>query len=192
MPTPYVLKLAAAAEAEYDKYHGLHETAPKLAQRISFYWSSIGLGFPGVSTPWSAVFVSAIVKLAGADASQFLFSSQHSQFVHRAIANATSGIGVFRGFSPADYAPKLGDIIQNNRNGNQFDFAFAKANKDYSSHSAIVVEEGTDGNGRYVRTVGGNEGDSVGDRVVRLRANGLIKPPSSEPTYYISVIQNLR
>jgi len=43
----------------------------------------------------------------------------------------------------------VGDIIQNNREGNRFDFAFARANPNYISHSAIVIEVGEDTQGRF-------------------------------------------
>lgn len=162
-----------------------------MAGRIKWYWASLGLGFPGVATAWSAVFVSSFVKYAGASAAQFKFSPRHSEFVHVAIDNAKNVVGVFRAYPTGAYAPKLGDIIQNNRNGNSFDYNFTAANKAYESHSAIVVEERTDGSGRYVRTVGGNESDTVGARVVRLSSNGFIKPPTSDPKRFICVIQNL-
>ena len=192
MPTTYAKTLARLAEKEYDDYGSFHETSPTMQARIKTYWTSIGLSFPGVATAWSAVFVSSHVKRAGATAAEFKFAAAHSQFVKKAIANAVSSTGVFRAFPVNVYAPKIGDIIQNNRNGNSYDYNFAKANSSYQSHSAIVVEEGSDGGGRYVRTVGGNEGDKVGDRVVRLNSAGLIKQPASTPKYYICVIQTLK
>jgi Uncharacterized protein conserved in bacteria len=191
MPTAFATRLATLAEAEYNTYRGLHETTTKMSNRIRTYWTDLGWAFPGVSTAWSAVFVSFLVKSAGAVAGEFDFSARHAKFVHTAIANANAGTGVFRAFSPSAYAPKIGDIIQNNR-GNTFDFAYATNHDSYPSHSAIVVEEGVDGSGRYVRTVGGNEGDTVGDRVVRLTNAGLMKAPSAAPDYYISVIQTLK
>lgn len=192
MATAFATKLADMVEAEYDQFHGYHETTSKMASRIRTYWTGIGLNFPGVSTAWSAVFVSFMVKSAGATAQEFAFSSAHSEFVFEAIANQTNGSGVFRAHPINAYAPKIGDIIQNNRLGNKFDYAHARANKSYFSHTAIVVEEGSDGSGRYVRTVGGNEGDTVGDRTVRLKPNGTIQQPKSTPSYYICVIQNLK
>lgn len=192
MATTYARRLAKLAEDEFNNYHGYHETTSRMSNRIRTYWSGIGKPFPGTGTAWSAVFVSYFVKMAGASAAEFLFSSRHSEFVHQAIKNSVATAGVFRGFAPASYAPKIGDIIQNNRDGNTFDFAYATANNGYFSHSAIVVEEGNDGNGRYVRTIGGNEDDSVGDRIVRLKSNGLIKPPSPGSSYFISVIQTLK
>ena len=192
MATAFATKLASLAEAEYDNYGGHHETTSRMATRIRKYWGDLGLGFPGVSTPWSAVFVSFFVKSAGATSSEFRFAPRHSEFVFQAIKNGKAETGVFRGRPIVSYAPKIGDIIQNNRNGNHFDFAHAAANHAYESHSAVVVEEGSDGSGRYVRTFGGNEADNVGDRVVRLKSNGLIKQPLADPTRFICVIETLK
>lgn len=192
MPSRFASKLASLAENEYNQLGHLHETTTTMVARIRKYWDDIGLSFPGVSTPWSAVFVSFHVKAAGASAEEFKFSSQHSQFVFKAAKNAAQETGVFRARRIDVYAPKIGDIIQNNRDGNSFDFQHAASDNDYKSHSAIVVEEGQDGSGRYVRTVGGNEGNKVGDSIVRLRSSGLIRQPSSDPSYYICVIETLK
>lgn len=96
---------------------------------------------------------------------------------------------MFRGHDPSGYAPKLGDILQNNRAGNSYTFPYASTHKSYQSHSAIVIEVGTDTKGRYLRTVGGNESDSVGMKEVRLNAQGIVKNPLG---LYISVIENLK
>ena len=192
MPTAYARKIASLAESEFDQFHGFHETTTKMSNRIRKYWTGIGLSFPGVGTPWSAVFVSFFVKSAGATAAEFHFAAAHSRFVFAAIQNAQNNAGVFRGRRLTAYAPKIGDIIQNNRSGNTFNFDFAAANKNYESHSAIVVEEGVDGNGRYVRTIGGNEADTVGDKIVRVTAGGFIKQPSTDPSRYICIIENLK
>jgi hypothetical protein len=119
---------------------------------------------------------------------------RRSAFAVRVVAarNAANGTGVFRAYPVSDYAPQVGDIIQNNRGHVSYTFQYAKTHKSYPSHSAIVVEEGADGSGRYVRTIGGNEGNKVGQRIVRLNARGFIRPPASAPKYYISVIQTLK
>lgn len=190
MPSAFAKRLAATAQKQYDLYHFDSENDPPLASQIKKYWQDIGLTFPGVGTAWSAVFVSWCVKQAGATAAEFSFNQAHSQFVYKCIQNATSQTGVFRAFDIAGYAPQLGDIIQNNRGGNKFDYQYAKTHKSYISHSAIVVEVGVDGNGGYATTIGGNESDSVRMKLVRLDANGLIK---QRPTgAYISIIQDLK
>lgn len=192
MATTFAKKLARKAEDEFNNYHIYDETAPIMAARIKTYWTDIGLSFPGVGVPWSAVFVSSRVKAAGATKTEFKFAAAHSVFVYQAAKNAAANVGVFRAFAPTSYAPKIGDIIQNNRSGNTFTFSYAKSHENYVSHSAIVVEEGVDGSGRYVRTIGGNESDKVGERIVRVTSSGLIKQPASALNYYISVIQNLK
>lgn len=154
--------------------------------RIKEYWADLGFSFPGVQTPWSAVFVSDCVKSAGATAAQFKFAEAHSTFVHQAITNAKMGTGVTRGYAPSSYAPQPGDIIQNNRSGNHFDFDYAAAHSSYESHSAIVVEVGSRGTQKYAKTIGGNESDSVGMKEVPLNSEGFINDPNK---LYISIVQ---
>jgi hypothetical protein len=102
----------------------------------------------------------------------------------------TSDTGVFRGFKITEEAARIGDIIQNNRSGNHFDFDFAAANANYESHSAIVVARGEDSQGRFAVTVGGNESDSIRTRRVILNADGTVKQRSTSP--FICIVKNLK
>lgn len=188
MPTPFAKRLADIATRQYEKYHLMREQEPALAAQIAKYWTGIGK-FPGTSTPWSAVFISWCMREAGASPNEFRFAAAHSRFVHEAIRNADNRTGVFEGRDPALYAPKVGDIIQNNRGRHKFTFAFARANKSYESHSAIVIEVGVDRTGPYLRTIGGNESDSVGMKEARLTSRGQLK---NADALYISVIENQR
>ena len=51
-----------------------------------------------------------------------------------------------------------------------------------------VIEVGADSQGCYLRTIGGNEGDTVGMREVRLSAGGLVRNPDG---VYIALIETL-
>jgi hypothetical protein len=186
MSTEFHNKLISTARDQYDRFHTIRENQEPLSSQIKLYWSAIGFHFPGVATAWSAVFVSYCVKAAGATAGQFKFAEAHSEFVYQAIANAKTGKGDFKAFAPRARAPQPGDIIQNNRSGDHFDFAFAADQPSYESHSAIVVEVGARGTERYAKTIGGNESDSVGMKEVALDGDGLIKNPDK---LYISVVQ---
>jgi hypothetical protein len=188
MPTPFQTKLSTVAQQQFNRFHLLRENQPPLSNQIQKYWTSLGMAFPGVTTPWSAVFVSWCVQQAGATPAQFRFAAAHAQFVNVAIQNAQNGIGVFHGRRISSYAPKVGDILQNNRAGNNFDFAHAASNTSYASHSAIVIEVGVDSVGRYLRTIGGNEADSVGLKEVRLNSSGIVKNANG---LYICVIETL-
>jgi hypothetical protein len=187
----FAKKLAQIAEEQHDKFHLVDEGDPQLCKQIRKYWDDLGLGFTScVSVPWSAVFVSWCVKQAGATAAEFKFADAHSVFVHKAIQNQLAGTGVFRGRRITEHAPRVGDIIQNNRTGSTHGYDFARQNTEYASHSAIVVEVGSDAVGRYALTIGGNEGDSIRRKVVRLTADGLIKQRPNNP--FICVIQDLK
>lgn len=190
MPTPYAKRLAAKAMKEYDTYRFYSENDPKLAARIPIYWKATTSKFTSVSVAWSAVFISWCVKDAGATSADFDFSPRHSKFVHTAIQNAAASTGVFRAYPITAYAPQVGDIIHNNRDGNSFDYAHAKSHQQYDSHSAIVVETGIDSIGPYAMTVGGNESDSVRRKRVTLTSAGFVKQRPLSP--FICVIQNLK
>ncbi|WP_295982880.1 DUF2272 domain-containing protein [uncultured Variovorax sp.] len=186
MSTPFQRKLATVAQEQYASYRFQRENQSPLLEQIERYWTETGHVFAGVEPPWSAVFVSWCVKQAGATAAQFKFSARHSAFVYEAIKNADQPNSAFRGRPVSTYPPKLGDILQNNRAGNRFDFAYASQHSGYVSHSAIVMEVGTDNHGRYLRTIGGNESDSVGMKEVRLDGDGLV---INLKGLYISVLE---
>jgi hypothetical protein len=190
MASAYAKKLAGIAQELHDRFHFETEDQPGLGKQIEKFWKGLGLSFPGVGTPWSAVFVSWCVKEAGATKTEFNFNPAHSQFVHTAIQNGLSNTGVFRGRPITDHGPAIGDIIHNNRGGNKFDFDFARTHKSYVSHSAIVVETGVDSKGPFALTIGGNEGDSIRRTIVRLSNGGLIKQRPSNP--FICVIEDLK
>jgi len=190
MASAYAKRLANTAKKRYDLYRFHSEDDDPLKKQIKKYWTDLKLSFPGVSTPWSAVFVSWCVKRAGATKPEFTFSPAHSVFVHDAIQNGLNQTGVFRAFPIDEYAPSLGDIIHNNRGGSKHSFDYARAHKNFSSHSAIVIDVGVDGHGGYAMTIGGNESDSVRRKFVRLDNKGRIKQRISNP--YIAVIQTLK
>lgn len=192
MPTAFANRLAGIAQEQHTRFHMMDEADAALCRQIRKYWTDLRLGFTScVTVPWSAVFVSWCVKQAGATGSEFKFAAGHSVFVHQAIKNAMDGVGVFHGLDISVHPPDIGDIIQNNRGGTTFDFAHARRNQRYQSHSAIVVEIGRDSrDGRFAVTIGGNEGNSIRRTVVPLTSAGFIKPRTSNP--FISVIKTLK
>ena len=190
LSTPFCQKLVEIAEFQHNKYHLIDENDEPLSSQIKKYWLDLGFDFPGVGVPWSAVFISWCVKQAGATKSEFAFAAAHAKFAFAAIANHKANKGVFRGQEITAYAPKVGDIIQNNRLGKKYAYKYAATHDAYQSHSAIVTEIGIDTSGRYALTIGGNESDSVRSKVVRLDENGFIK--QREVNSFICVIQNLK
>lgn len=190
-PSAFAKKLASTAQAQHTRFQFTNEADPALCRQIKKWTQDIGFTFSSCTrVPWSAVFVSWCVKQAGASRSEFKFAMAHSVFANQAIKNATTGVGVFQGFDITAQPPAVGDIIQNNRSGNSFDFNFAKTHTSYESHSAIVIEIGTDTGGGFAFCVGGNENDSVRRTVVRLNSQGFIKQRAGNA--FICVIKDLK
>lgn len=190
-PSPFALKLAGIAEEQHTIFHMMDEADPLLCKQIRKYWTDLKLGFTScVAVPWSAVFVSWCMKQAGATSAEFKFAAAHSVFVHEAIQNALNSTGVFHGLDISTHPPAVGDIIQHNRGGATHDFAFARTHKNYTSHSALVIETGQDTSGGFALTIGGNEGNSIRRTIVRLNAQGFIKQRTNNP--FICIIKNLK
>ncbi|MDQ3804071.1 MAG: DUF2272 domain-containing protein [Acidobacteriota bacterium] len=190
-PTPFAKKVASVAQAQHTKFQFTNEADSALCNQIKKWTQDIGFGFTSCTkVPWSAVFVSWCFKQAGATKAEFKFAMAHSVFVHQAIQNALNGVGVFQGFDITAQAPAVGDIIQHNRGGTKRDFAFARKNANYTSHSIIVIETGQDSQGRFAFCIGGNESDSVRRTTVRLNTQGFIKQRTENP--FICVVKNLK
>jgi hypothetical protein len=173
-----LLDAAIAEWVRFDKGRGKENSAP-FAQFIAQMWSAIDLSHTGHSNvPWSAAFISWVVRKAGDAYHEFKFSASHSVFVHDAIqarlTNKTTK--PFWGYPIGDERPAIGDIIQRSRNGQAISFQQAASQTHYESHSDIVVEVRKG----LVRVVGGNVSNSVTlggtSQEYRLDERGFIVP----------------
>lgn len=180
---PGVPSIVTIATAEFDRFGGINEGSEPLRSRIADYYEAGGgsrdLDPTLDENAWSAAFVSFCVKKFGATAAQFAFNLSHSVYVKAAIANNDGDTGVFRGHPIADYAPKLGDIIHQNRGGGSITFEFARQHSGYPSHAAIVVGFDTTGGVERAITIGGNEflqggTGTVGKTFFPLDGEGLL------------------
>jgi hypothetical protein len=187
MTSAFAEELADVALGQHARFEFLDEEDDKLCKQIERYWrETVGSFRSCTADPWSAVFVSWCVKQAGATSAEFKFAAAHSIFVHDAINNPRA----FHGLNITSHAPDVGDIIQNNRGSPARDFNFARANVNYPSHSAIVIEVGQDGAGRFALTIGGNESDAIRMKRVALNADGKIRQKSVSP--FISVLRCMK
>lgn len=184
---PAVEALLRAAFDEwlrFDKGRANEKEDPYCAY-VGEMWKALGESYDGRSrypngeeVPWSAAFISWVVRQSGPAYATFRFAQSHSEFVNNAIkARMTNRLDKpFWGYRITEKRPELGDIIQRNRAGGSFSFSYAENHESYKSHSDIVVEVTPD----VVRVVGGNVGDTVtlgGDlQEYNLDADGFIKP----------------
>lgn len=152
-------------------------------------WASIGEAYDGRSkdsrgreVPWSAAFISFVVRKAGDSYKNFKFANAHSVFAHDAIQARFQERrdSPFWGYRVTEQRPTLGNIVLRNRDRGRISFDYAERNSRYYSHSDIVVEATTE----FVRVVGGNVNDSVSmsygvsgraTQEYQLDKNGFIK-----------------
>jgi Uncharacterized protein conserved in bacteria (DUF2272) len=129
-----------------------------------------------IEQPWSAVFVSSMMRVAELTPTEFQPASSHSTYMRKALS-ATYGQ------TPAEYryiacppAPSVtvrpGDLICNGRLGVKGGFGTLVNNTSFTSHCDVVVSA-TQKNGKFeILSIGGN----VGDTVARTRYTGTGAP----------------
>ena len=121
--------------------------------------------------PWSAVFISWVMKQGGAG-DRFRYSSQHSVYIYQAIRDllAARDAAGFWCYRLNEVKPAPGDLVCWGRQaGIDYDH---QNNGDYAGHADIVVSVGA----ASIDIIGGNVGDSVTRRTLPLNAQGFLTP----------------
>ncbi|QIE55933.1 DUF2272 domain-containing protein [Pikeienuella piscinae] len=159
------------------------ETEDPQYLRVGDYWRAVGqpndgrtLDASGKRPAWSAAFISFVLKEAGAG-DRFKYSVGHCHYFQDCVDR--TGPALYEAVSAADAIPKPGDIVHYGRSdAEKHDFAAARADYGndsfYPSHSAIVVE--VDRDRGEIKTIGGNESDSVRMATYALDKDGRLKP----------------
>lgn len=160
-----LLRNAILEWIRFDKGEGDEKAAPYY-EYVGEMWRSIGEHYDGRSVdsngrdiPWSAAFISFVVRKSGSRYSKFKFAAGHSVFSNDAIQARILGRidRPFWGYRVTEVRPEIGDVIHRNRSGNSFSFDYAENHSQFVSHSDIVVEVTSN----VVRVIGGNIGDTV-------------------------------
>jgi hypothetical protein len=166
----------------------IKETDPRMRATLKDYWSTgtglhyqdSQLGDPAFQSahPWSAAFMSWLMKNAGA-AANFNYSAGHATYISAAKANRVAGnANPFKAYRIAEAAPQVGDLVCKSRAGSGA--TYDNVRPGMSTHCDIVTEVQP---GRLV-TVGGNVRNSVSRTTVRTDAAGRIAAPG-----YFAVIR---
>ncbi len=179
-----LLRVAVDEWLRFDKGEGSEKADPYCGY-VRQMWAALGQPHDGRSKdangddiPWSAAFISFVVRQAGAAYGAFQFSSMHSVFVNNAIKARVTGRldKPFWGYRINEQRPEPGDIIQRNRSGGTVTFSHAENHASYKSHADFVLEVTPD----VVRVLGGNVGNTVAygtsGQEYELTPDGFIEP----------------
>jgi len=179
------------------------EDAPDAASRVLHYWFSFkgrdfqaerALFADGSLQPWSAVFVSYLMKTAGVGAEFFPPHEGHWTYI-RAILDAPNASG-FEALDAAANVPAVGDVLCAPRDAAAARItSFAKLSaltrqeraRPYPYHCDLVV----DITPTEVGVVGGNISESVVWTRVPVDARGVVQP-TPQRTWLVLLRNHLR
>ena len=167
--------LMAAAVTEwfrFNKGRGEEHRSPYF-RYVGQMWQGIGMNLDGQDrdVPWSAAFISWVVRKGGSAYTGFLFAAAHSRYINQAIkARENQSVAPFWGYRPHEHPVQLGDLVCQWR-VNQVNYDYAKTHNGFFSHCDVVVE--IDGAG--VRALGGNNSQTVGFKSYSRNPAGFLK-----------------
>lgn len=169
--------IARIAHEELQRWKNKKETDPVMAPVLRDYWSAVGRDYTANQltdpafhkhAPWSAAFVSWVMKRAGAGQA-FTYSAAHANYVVSAKASrAGNQANRFKAYRISEAVPEPGDVICKGRGPGAVTFDNVKAG--IPTHGDIVVGR----EGSELLTIGGNVSNTVALRRVRVDASGRI------------------
>jgi hypothetical protein len=168
-------RLISAAVAEwvrFDKGTGQEHLAP-YHTFVGAMWNAIGQTLDGRDRdqPWSAAFISWIVRQAGPEYAGFRFAAAHSRYIHDSIRKRDTGSSSpFWGFRLKEHKVGLGDLVCQWRNSPRT-YDDARTSEAFFSHCDVVVEVAPGS----VRALGGNNGHTVGFKTYAVNPDGFLK-----------------
>ena len=162
----------------------IKEIDPRVRRVLQDYWKTGAgvsydedqLGDPAFQekNPWSAAFISWLMKTAGAG-NAFKYSRAHAAYTRAAKDNrVTNNNNPFKAYRIAELAPQAGDLICKSRAGSGA--TYDNIRPAMKTHCDLVTEVRP----RSLLTIGGNVNNSVAQKTLRTDANGRI----AEPNYF--------
>ncbi|MFI7065682.1 phage tail tip lysozyme [Kribbella sp. NPDC050124] len=134
--------------------------------------------------PWSAVFISYVMRTAGAG-SGFRYSAAHQTYVSAArknrLANDTSK--PFWAYRATELAPRIGDLVCASRSNSGATYDNISDPQTRATHCDVVTEVQP---GR-IRVIGGNVGQTVGEKWLRTRPDGRLDLTGNQSRFFAVV-----
>jgi len=169
-----LLEACVAEWLRFDDGRG-REHEPPYADYVGEMWEALGFDFDGRDrdVPWSAAFVSFVMRRAGYD--DFRFSLRHADYIVDGIRRREAGdeSAPFWGFRLSEQRPRLGDLVCMWRK-QAITYAQAVPRERFPSHCDVVV----DVKPASIKTLGGNVGQSVRPKTFSRNDRGFLKARS--------------
>jgi peptidoglycan hydrolase-like protein with peptidoglycan-binding domain len=178
-------RAAAIATQEWNRWSQgkTKETSPSMRPVLEDYWRT-GVGWLPTeanwwsSVPWSAAFISWVMKKAGAG-NAFNYSAGHSYYTKAAKDNRiANNDNPFKAYRISEVPPQVGDLVCKSRAGSGA--TYDNLQPGMATHCDVV----TDVQPNRLTTIGGNVSQSVSRTIVSTDSRGLITTPN-----YFAVIK---
>lgn len=178
-----LVKQIAEQEWEFFGRGSKKETQEGFYQRVGQYWQEgLNLNLNGRSVnskgsriPWSAAFISWVMKKAGAG-DRFKRSARHSVYIRDAIQKrkTNDSSAAFKGYRLNEVVPQVGDLVCASRGSDAGKVGY-DTTRDYEAHCDIVVATQPG----KIEVIGGNVSDSVSKKTLKTDAQGHLIDTSS-------------
>lgn len=187
-------EIARIAEAEYRRWHGnppLHETDTAAVPILQAYYRE------GVKTqvsaaelqdtawqnahPWSAVFVSFVMRKAGAGTA-FRYAPAHQDYVAAARRNRLDNVASnpFWAYRADEVAPEVGDLVCAERKNSGATYDNIGDARRRMTHCDIVTAVRPDG----LRVIGGNVRQNVDAKRIRIEPDGRLALDGDQARFF--------
>lgn len=182
-------KLVDLANKEWDKWNksgkvtkeGSQDTIQDLRDYYEIGTKTKSADSYYIDTPWSATFISYLMREAGAG-DDFKYSLSHSEYITQAIKNKLENNNKkFKGYKPDEVDVEIGDLVCYPRDKG----ITYNTNAPYKSHCDLITEI----NGNIAVGIGGNVSNSVSKKNYNLKDGKIDKVKSSS---VFVVIKNLK
>ena len=195
-PSPLCPRIAQVALDQFRRWRpgggsALMETSPAASPILREYYR-VGVGTTVTDAdmqstvyqddhPWSAVFVSYVMRNAGAGPA-FAYSTAHQNYIRAARQNRLSGniANPFWAFRATEVAPRPGDLVCASRANSGATYDNIGDPPFRAAHCDVVVETQP----ARIRVVGGNVNQTVGDKWLRTLPDGRLSLVGSQSTFF--------
>ena len=161
---------------------GPKECSEVYKERVGEYWKKgTGYDYDGctIHKPWSAAFISFIMKKSGAGKT-FPYTSAHTNYIREFIQNREQG-KAFEAYRLTEKPLEVGDLICYSR---QSGVSYTSTHS-YKSHCDIVVKVNRD----TAEIIGGNVSDGVTKRIVDVDRDGYLTDKYND---WFTIIKTMR
>ena len=194
--------IASTAEQEYRRWHPaggkpLVETDPSATPILQdYYRTGVGTNVSAgqlqsadfqAGHPWSAVFISWVMKTAGAGHA-FAYSAAHQNYIRAARRNRLDNdtTNPFWAYRATELAPQVGDLVCTARENSGATYDNIADRRSRKTHCDVVtaVRPGE------LRVIGGNVRQNVDAKTLRTQSDGRLRLDGKQSGYFAVIRAN--